>query len=133
MASAGANRGRFVGLEPLDSARDVRRMLGERRDQTTGGDEGGRSKNAERKKMWIRLAVEHTEHQTFTDTLRVHGIIEEAPIDIGMHHTHVVGLRDDIKLSSSKGFSKPDRDLLDESLRAANQSQVACWWWRAMR
>ena len=30
-----------------------------------------------------------------------------------------------IKLSSSKGFSKPDRDLLDESLRAANQSQVA--------
>ncbi len=100
-------------------------MLGERRDQTTGGDEGGRSKNAERKKMWIRLAVDHTEHQTFTDTLRVHGVIEEAPIDIGMHHTHVVGLRDDIKLSSSKGFSKPDRDLLDESLRAANQSQVA--------
>ena len=100
-------------------------MLGERRDQTTGGDEGGRSKQAERKKMWIRLSVDHTEHQTFTDTLRVHGIIEEAPIDIGLHHTHVVGLRDDIKLSSARGFSKPDRDLLDESLRAASQSQVA--------
>ena len=75
--------------------------------------------------MWIRLSVDHTEHQTFTDTLRVHGIIEEAPIDIGLHHTHVVGLRDDIKLSSARGFSKPDRDLLDESLRAASQSQVA--------
>ena len=100
-------------------------MLGERRDQTTAGDEGGRSKQAERKKMWIRLAVEHTEHQSFTDVLRIHGIIEEAPIDQGMHHTHVVGFRDDIKVSSAKGFSKLDRDLLEESLRAANQSQVA--------
>ena len=26
-------------------------MLGERRDQTTGGEEGGRAKSAERKKM----------------------------------------------------------------------------------
>ena len=38
-------------------------MLGERRDQTTGGEDGGRAKQAERKKMWIRLSVEHTEHQ----------------------------------------------------------------------
>ena len=34
--------------------------------------------------MWIRLAVEHTEHQTFADVLRVHGIIEEAPFDVGL-------------------------------------------------
>jgi protein pelota len=100
-------------------------MLGERRDQTTGGEAGGRAKQAERKKMWIRLSVGHTEHQTFSDVLRVHGIIEEAPLDIGMHHTHVVGLRDDLKLSTAKGFSKLDRDLLEESLRAANQPQVA--------
>ncbi|MBT5284930.1 MAG: hypothetical protein HOL29_03050, partial [Euryarchaeota archaeon] len=32
-------------------------MLGERRDQTTGGEEGGRSKQSERKKMWIQLQV----------------------------------------------------------------------------
>ena len=36
-------------------------MLGERRDQTTGGEEGGRAKAAERKKMWIRLSIESTE------------------------------------------------------------------------
>jgi len=100
-------------------------MLGERRDQTTGGEEGGRSKQAERKKMWIRLSVEHTEHQTFSDVLRVHGIIEEAPMDVGMHHTHVVGLRDDLTLTTAKGFSKHDRDLLEESLLAAKQPQVA--------
>ena len=100
-------------------------MLGERRDQTTGGDEGGRSKQAERKKMWIRLAVEHTEHQSFTDVLRIHGIIEEAPFDVGLHHTHAVELRDELKLTCNKGFSKLDRDLLEESVRAANQGQVA--------
>ena len=100
-------------------------MLGERRDQTTGGDEGGRPKQAERKKMWIRLAVEHTEHQSFTDVLRVHGIIEEAPFDVGLHHTHAVELRNELKITSQKGFSKIDRDLLEESVRAANQGQVA--------
>ena len=83
------------------------------------------SKQAERKKMWIRLSVEHTEHQTFSDVLRVHGIIEEAPIDVGMHHTHVVGLRDDLTLTTARGFSKHDRDLLEESLLAAKQPQVA--------
>ncbi len=44
-------------------------MLGERRDQTTAGQEGGRAKAAERKKMWIRLAIESNEFQTFADTL----------------------------------------------------------------
>ena len=100
-------------------------MLGERRDQTTAGDEGGRSKQAERKKMWIRLAVERTEHQSFTDVLRIHGIIEEAAFDVGLHHTHAVELRDELKISSHKGFSKLDCDLLEESVRAANQGQVA--------
>ena len=77
-------------------------MLGERRDQTTGGDEGGRSKQAERKKMWIQLLVVKAEHQAFADALRVHGTIEEAPVDVGLHHTHVVNLRDEILISSSQ-------------------------------
>jgi len=100
-------------------------MLGERRDQTTGGDEGGRAKQAERKKMWIRLNVEHTEHQAFSDTLRVHGIIEQAPVDVGLHHTHLVELRDEVVLSSPNGFRKHDADLLDQSMATAAQNQVA--------
>ena len=100
-------------------------MLGERRDQTTGGDEGGRAKQAERKKMWIRLNVEHTEHQTFSDSLRVHGIIEQAQVDVGLHHTHLVELRDEVVLSSQGGFQKHDTDLLDQSISAASQNQVA--------
>ncbi len=100
-------------------------MLGERRDQTTGGDEGGRSKQAERKKMWIQLSVQTSEHQSFSDTLRVHGIIEEAPIDIGMHHTHMVELRDELVLLNSKGFSAMDLQLLKESEAASKQGRVA--------
>ena len=42
-------------------------MLGERRDQTTGGEEGGRAKAAERKKMWIRLSIESTDYQSFSE------------------------------------------------------------------
>jgi len=100
-------------------------MLGERRDQTTAGDDGGRAKQAERKKMWIQLAIERSEHQSFTDVLRVHGIIEQAPMDIGMHHTHIVELRDEVVLHSPKGFSKMDGDLLDESVKSGQQGQVA--------
>ena len=100
-------------------------MLGERRDQTTAGEEGGRSKQAERKKMWIQLSVQTSEHQSFSDTLRVHGIIEEAPIDIGMHHTHMVELRDELVLSNTKGFSQMDVQLLKESESASKQGQVA--------
>jgi stalled ribosome rescue protein Dom34 len=68
-------------------------MLGERRDQTTSGEEGGRAKVAERKKMWIRLNIETTEYQPFSELLRVHGIIDEAKFDVGMHHTHVIEVR----------------------------------------
>lgn len=100
-------------------------MLGERRDQTTGGEEGGRSKQSERKKMWIQLKVLSAEHQPFSDTLRVHGTIESAPIDIGLHHTHLVELRDELVLLSPKGFSRVDRDLLNDAENASKRGQVA--------
>ena len=100
-------------------------MLGERRDQTTGGEEGGRAKQAERKKMWIELAVLSSEHVPFSDVLRVHGTIEKAPIDIGMHHTHIVEVRDDVMLRSSHPWSSIDVDLLLESEEAAKRGEVA--------
>lgn len=99
-------------------------MLGERRDQTTGGEEGGRAKSAERKKMWIRLRIESTEYQTFSENLRVHGMIEEAHFDIGMHHTHIVEIRDDIELTSTNFFSPSDKDLLKQAEKASDQTNV---------
>lgn len=100
-------------------------MLGERRDQTTGGEEGGRAKSAERKKMWIRLNIEFNEYQTFTEHLRVHGTIEEAKFDIGMHHTHIIQLRDEVELSYHKPFSESDWDLLKLAERSNANVSVA--------
>ena len=65
-------------------------MLSHRRDSTTGTREDGRAKSAERKPMWILLQATETAFQPFTDSLRVHGVIKEAKIDIGSHHTHVI-------------------------------------------
>ena len=99
-------------------------MLGERRDQTTGGDEGGRAKSAERKKMWIRLHVESTDYQTFSENLRIHGTIEEAQFDVGLHHTHIVEIRDEVELSCSTAFSSSDRELLKQAEQASGQTNV---------
>ena len=100
-------------------------MLGDRRDQTTGSVEGGRAKSAERKKMWILLNIENCEYQSFSDTLRVHGIIEEAQFDKGSHHTHIVSSGDEIELRSISGFPSEDKRLLDNAVEAGGKPRVA--------
>ena len=100
-------------------------MLGERRDQTTGGEEGGRAKAAERKKMWIRLAIESTEYQSYSEILRVHGIITEAQMDLGSYHTHNVTVLDEIELTSSSPFLSTDESLLKQAIDASHHVQVA--------
>ena len=105
-------KGRFFG------------MLGHRRDQTTGGQEGGRAKVAMRKTMWIKLAIESSQFQLFSENLRVHGIIDEAQIDKGSHHTHIVEPRDEIELFSALGFPKVDHDLVKEACASSGQTKV---------
>ena len=100
-------------------------MLGERRDQTTGGEEGGRAKAAERKKMWIKLRIESTEYQSFSDVLRIHGIIEEANFDIGSHHTHNINTGCEVELSCHTPFLPTDNQLLQQAVDAAKQVQIA--------
>jgi protein pelota len=100
-------------------------MLGERRDQTTSGEEGGRAKVAERKKMWIRLSIVTTEYHPFSDLLRVHGIIDEAKFDVGLHHTHVIEVRDEVELTATTAFSPADHELLRQSGKAAQQVNIA--------
>ncbi|MDP6870364.1 MAG: hypothetical protein QGI21_06305 [Candidatus Poseidoniaceae archaeon] len=99
-------------------------MLGERRDQTTGGQEGGRAKAAERKKMWIRLRIESCEFQTFSDNLRVHGTIEEAQFDIGSYHTHIVELNDEVELTTLTEFPDVDWKLIEESVKSSGRPKV---------
>ena len=100
-------------------------MMGYRRDQSTGTQESGRAKSADRKPMWIVLNAESTEFQPFTDNLRIHGIIIEAAMDKGIHHTHAVGPRDEIEISWAGGITESDRSLLAEALQDSGRGRVA--------
>lgn len=100
-------------------------MLGERRDSTTGGQEGGRAKSAERRTMWIVLDVLSVEHHTFADAVRVHGIIREAPMDHGQHHTHTVEVGDEVEVSTSTSFPAVDLQLIAEAEAAGTRPRVA--------
>jgi len=99
-------------------------MLGERRDQTTAGLEGGRAKAAERKKMWIKLRIESSEFHTFSDNLRVHGTIEEAKFDIGSYHTHIIELHDEIEITAVNGFPTVDKKLIDDTIKSSGIPKV---------
>ncbi|CAI8327842.1 MAG: hypothetical protein CMA41_04485 [Euryarchaeota archaeon] len=99
-------------------------MLGERRDTTTA-ESGSRAKAAERKKMWIELRILNTEYQSYSDILRVHGIIEQAPIDIGSHHTHLIEIGDEIELISMVAFPAFDSSLLKDAVDSSNKSNVS--------
>jgi len=100
-------------------------MMGFRRDQSTGTQESGRAKAADRKPMWIVLNAESTEFQQFTDNLRIHGIISEADMDKGSHHTHAVSPRDEVEISWTGGISESDRSLLAEAVKDGGRGRVA--------
>ena len=97
------SRGSFVG------------MLSHRRDSTTGTQENSRAKGAERKPMWIVLEVQSSSFHSFTENLRVHGVISDAKIDIGNHHTHIIISGSEIEISREGGLSQVDIALLEKS------------------
>ena len=99
-------------------------MLSHRRDSTTGTQEGGRSKSAERKPMWIEIEVSECAFQPFTENLRVHGVISEAKIDIGSHHTHLVSPGDEVEISFEGGLPEVDRELVKSALAAGTQPKA---------
>lgn len=96
-------------------------MLSHRRDSTTGTQEGGRAKSAERKPMWIEIEVVECAFQPFSDNLRVHGVISEAKIDTGSHHTHLVSPGDEVEVSFEGGLPEVDRALIRTALAAGAQ------------
>ena len=88
------------------------------------GHKGGwPCKEAERKPMWILLEATETAFQPFTDSLRVHGVIKEAKIDIGSHHTHVISPGDEIELTREGGLSKSDKSLLKEAIASGKKTR----------
>ena len=112
-------------LSQLCRPNSILGMLSHRRDSTTGTQEDGRAKSAERKPMWIVLDVEKTEFQPFTDNLRAHGIIRDANFDIGSHHTHIISPGDEVELEFPGGFVKSDLSLLKETISSGSRAKSA--------
>ena len=112
-------------LSQLCRPNSILGMLSHRRDSTTGTQEDGRAKSAERKPMWIVLNIEKTEFQPFTDNLRAHGIIKDANFDIGSHHTHIISPGDEVELEFPGGFIKSDLSLLKETISSGSRAKSA--------
>ena len=100
------------------------KMFGHRRDQTTGTREGGRSKEAERKAMWLTILTESTEYAAFSDALRVTGIIIEADFDQGSHHTHSIEERSEVELLWEDMMPVEDVELLQRASTEGAKARV---------
>ncbi len=99
-------------------------MLSHRRDSTTGTMEDGRARSAERKPMWILLEALDNAFQPFSENLRIHGVIKEAKIDIGSHHTHLIGAGDEVELSREGGLYKADSALIKEAISSGYKARA---------
>ena len=74
--------------------------------------------------MWIVLDAHEAAFQSFTDNLRVHGVIKEAKIDIGSHHTHIVSPGDEVEISRDGGLERSDLDLIAEAISSGTKAKA---------
>ncbi len=75
-----------------------------------------------KKKMRIGLRVEKTEFHEFTDRLRIHGLIELAPQDLGEHHTFNLKIRD--TLSIVKEWKDHHMTRLNDAVEATHEPVI---------
>ncbi len=89
-------------------------------------DDKLRSEKAEKKRMTLGIRVEAVEWHEFADHLRVLGVIEEGPQDLGRHHTLVFrDDRSDLTIHKQSGrLAKWHLDLIQEAIDATKRPQV---------
>jgi protein pelota len=91
-----------------------------RRDETRA--DAIRAERGEKKKMRLGIRVEKTEFHEFADWLRIHGIIEEGPQDVGAYHTLNITLDDD--MSIRKTWTRTQLDILEAAERDTEKPLV---------
>jgi len=85
-------------------------------------DDKIRSKKAEKKRMKLSIRVEEVKFHEFSDRLRIHGTIEEGPLDLGSHHTLNVDADKMDKISIIKDEWKHHQlERIDEAVRLRDQ------------
>jgi len=81
-----------------------------------------RPEKAERRSVYLGLRVESVEFHQFSGDLRIHGVIVEAPFDVGSYHTLIVGVG--TKLKIVRPFTPLDLKILEESVRDSGRPAV---------
>ncbi len=81
-----------------------------------------RAERTEKKRMWLGVRVEKVEFHDFSDRLRITGVIEEGPQDIGQHHTWNLEPGDDIALT--KEWRAVDQQRVREAEKATSEPLV---------
>ncbi len=85
-------------------------------------DDKLRAERGEKRKMRLGIRVESVEFHEFTDWLRIHGVIEEGPQDIGSYHTFNLSVGED--LSVIKVWRRELMDRLFDAEKAVERPLI---------
>jgi protein pelota len=86
-------------------------------------DDKLRAERAEKKKVRLGLRVETWKYHDFADILRIHGTIEDAPFDLGSHHTLNVSIETRLTIIKEE-WRLYQLERLAEAEKAARQPIV---------
>lgn len=81
-----------------------------------------RAERAEKKTMFLGIRVEKVEFHEFSDRLRIHGIIEDGPQDLGSYHTLNISNGD--KITIMRDWKSHDLDRIKEAVDASKTQIV---------
>ena len=108
-------------LYNIISEGDLIRAVSYRTDE--GKDDKIRSKKSEKKPMKLGIRVVEVKFHEFSDRLRIHGIIEEGPQDLGSFHTLNITSDKMDKISIiKKEWKYYELNRIDEAVKLRNQS-----------
>ena len=99
---------------------DLAYALTSRREESK--DDKLRAERGEKRKMRLGIRVESVEFHEFTDWLRIHGVIEEGPQDIGSYHTFNLSVGED--LSVIKVWRRELMDRLFDAEKAVERPLI---------
>ena len=86
-------------------------------------DDTARAGKGEKEGMFLTLRVTEVLFQNFSDRLRVHGTIEQGPLDIGKHHTFNLEVGSEITIT--KNWSSSQLKRLKKAVQSSQQPSVA--------
>jgi protein pelota len=81
-----------------------------------------RAERAEKRRMWLGIRVEKVEFHDFSDRLRISGVIEDGPQDIGQHHTLNLEAGDDVAIT--KVWRAVDQQRVRDAEKATSEPLV---------